>query len=321
MRHAPALPVGAQLSPTALAQCKNVAEHEGWVHIDEVEYKGCGKSAIEVRKLIRFWLVGGEGKLQWFQEGQDNKAGDLVDTIDISGSAVDACVNPVIADREALPFGVRLELPPSLMARLQAEQSPEEEAAQLDEVWEEIDEDGSGELDVDEFIELVRKLRGMLGLKPMPEKKIRKAFRKLDDDGGGTLDQDEFQVWWKKQRKAAAKAEKARTVYYVCVKPDKKGEDSERRRWLRALQEGSRYEKVRVECGVKSPEEEAAAAELKKAETLAAREAAIAANKREQEELAEPPAPIAEAASGEEDEEEEEEEEEREEEEAPQELT
>ena len=70
LRHAPALPVGAQLSPTALAQCKNVAEHEGWVHIDEVEYKGCGKSAIEVRKLIRFWLVSGEGKLQWFQEGQ-----------------------------------------------------------------------------------------------------------------------------------------------------------------------------------------------------------------------------------------------------------
>ena len=69
LRHAPALPLGAQLSPTALAQCKNVAEHEGWVHIDEVEYKGCGKSAIEVRKLIRFWLVSGEAERSFFGLG------------------------------------------------------------------------------------------------------------------------------------------------------------------------------------------------------------------------------------------------------------
>ena len=169
-------------------KCKSTAEHSGWVYIDEVEYKGCGKSAIEVRKLIRFFLKSLDGQLEWFYEGADNKAGDRVDSISIAGSAVEACDNPVLADRERLPHAVRLELPPSLIARLQ-QSGDEEEAEQLEKVWKEIDEDGSGELDIDEFIELVTKLREMLNMKPLPEAKARKQFKKLDADGGGTLDQ------------------------------------------------------------------------------------------------------------------------------------
>ena len=141
---------------------------------------------------------------------------------------------------------MRLELPPNLLARLQAS-GEEEENTQLNQVWQEIDEDGSGELDVEEFIELVRRLREMLNMKPLSDAKARKQFKKLDQDGGGTLDQEEFKSFWKKQRKAASKQEKQRTVYFVVLadKADGLDNDAARRRWLRALQEGARYESLR----------------------------------------------------------------------------
>ena len=77
----------------------------------------------------------------------------------------------------------------------------EDEAKQLDKVWKEIDEDGSGELDVEEFIVLVTTLREMLNMKPLADAKARKQFKKLDKDGGGTLDQAEFKSFWKKHFK------------------------------------------------------------------------------------------------------------------------
>ena len=89
----------------------------------------------------------------------------------------------------------------------------------------------------------------MLNMKPLPDAKARKQFKKLDKDGGGTLDQDEFKSFWKKQRKAAAKQEKQRRVYFVCLADNADGmdDDAARRRWLRALQECSRYEKLKAE--------------------------------------------------------------------------
>ena len=50
------------------------------------------------------------------------------------------------------------------------------------------DQDGDGQLDIDEFIELVTKLREMLNMKPLPEAKARKQFKKLD----GTISTQAF---------------------------------------------------------------------------------------------------------------------------------
>ena len=102
---------------------------------------------------------------------------------------------------------------------------------------------------MEEFIVLVSRLREMLNMKPLPDAKARKQFKKLDKDGGGTLDQTEFNSFWKKQRKAASKQEKQRTVYFVCLADNADGleNDAARRRWLRALQECSRYDKLKAE--------------------------------------------------------------------------
>uniref|UniRef100_A0A7S0WPJ8 EF-hand domain-containing protein n=1 Tax=Chlamydomonas leiostraca TaxID=1034604 RepID=A0A7S0WPJ8_9CHLO len=58
----------------------------------------------------------------------------------------------------------------------------------LKKIFEEADEDGSGELDIDEFIE---KLGPHLG-NNLTEQQIRQLFMKIDADAGGTVDWEEF---------------------------------------------------------------------------------------------------------------------------------
>jgi len=56
-------------------------------------------------------------------------------------------------------------------------------------MFKEVDEDGSGEVDFDEFIEMMRK---RLLTDPEVDLEIRSAFNLLDKDGSGKIDRDEI---------------------------------------------------------------------------------------------------------------------------------
>lgn len=63
----------------------------------------------------------------------------------------------------------------------------------LKRIFEEADEDGSGELDIDEFVEkLGPYLAGATGVQLETMEDIRQLFMKIDADAGGTVDWDEF---------------------------------------------------------------------------------------------------------------------------------
>lgn len=68
----------------------------------------------------------------------------------------------------------------------------------LEELWSEIDADGSGELDEDEL----RAVLERMGL-AMGPRKLQRMMKLLDTDGNGTVSKDEFAVWWKKQSEKA----------------------------------------------------------------------------------------------------------------------
>ena len=65
--------------------------------------------------------------------------------------------------------------------------------AKLREMFEELDEDGSGSLDHGE----VAKLAERLGRPPMDEETLEKAMAMMDEDGNGTIDFLEFLAWWR----------------------------------------------------------------------------------------------------------------------------
>ena len=48
---------------------------------------------------MRRWLVSGEGTVGWYRELADNKHGDLVSELDISGATALPCPNPVLAEQ------------------------------------------------------------------------------------------------------------------------------------------------------------------------------------------------------------------------------
>lgn len=63
-------------------------------------------------------------------------------------------------------------------------------AAELDEIFKEVDEDGSGMVDFDEFIEMMRKR--LLGAYDNATD-VRSAFELLDKDGSGKVSRDEIE--------------------------------------------------------------------------------------------------------------------------------
>ena len=64
------------------------------------------------------------------------------------------------------------------------------------EVFERLDEDGSGYLDRREIDQAAGQLGGSLGVLMTAEEQ-EKAFRKMDPDGDGQVTFAEFEVWWK----------------------------------------------------------------------------------------------------------------------------
>ena len=75
-----------------------------------------------------------------------------------------------------------------------------EQAARL---FSEYDDDGSGELDFDEFREVMREIAG----KTLSDKQLQEAFTAVDTDGNGMVSWDEFLEGqqelrkWKQKRK------------------------------------------------------------------------------------------------------------------------
>eukprot|EP01046_Picozoa_sp_COSAG06_P004552 COSAG06_NODE_191_length_20709_cov_8.536778_5_plen_1153_part_00 len=72
------------------------------------------------------------------------------------------------------------------------------DARDLDELWSEIDTDGSGELDKEELAAVL----DIMG-QPMGPRKLENMMQRLDTDGNGTVSKAEFSVWWRKQSEEA----------------------------------------------------------------------------------------------------------------------
>lgn len=71
-------------------------------------------------------------------------------------------------------------------------------SVQLDGLWEQIDLDGSGELNADELAAVL----DLMG-QPVGPRKLQKMMQRLDTDGNGTVSKDEFSVWWQQQSEVA----------------------------------------------------------------------------------------------------------------------
>ena len=55
-----------------------------------------------------------------------------------------------------------------------------------------VDGDGSGEIDINEFRELIMNLKNL----DADEEQATQMFHEIDADGGGSIDLEEFQDWW-----------------------------------------------------------------------------------------------------------------------------
>uniref|UniRef100_A0A7S0X3G0 EF-hand domain-containing protein n=1 Tax=Mantoniella antarctica TaxID=81844 RepID=A0A7S0X3G0_9CHLO len=69
-------------------------------------------------------------------------------------------------------------------------QVDEEKMKDVTDLFKLMDEDGSGELDIVEFREVLRQM----GIDDVEEQDA--FFYEIDDDGGGTVSLEEFQEWW-----------------------------------------------------------------------------------------------------------------------------
>lgn len=66
----------------------------------------------------------------------------------------------------------------------------EEKMKDVTDLFKLMDEDGSGELDIMEFREVLKQM----GIEDVEEQDA--FFYEIDDDGGGTVSLEEFQEWW-----------------------------------------------------------------------------------------------------------------------------
>ena len=70
----------------------------------------------------------------------------------------------------------------------------DETIKQIQKIFIQIDEDGSGSIDESEFIEIMK----LMGI-DLPDAKISEVFATIDADGGGDIDMVEFTEWWLSQ--------------------------------------------------------------------------------------------------------------------------
>ena len=84
---------------------------------------------------------------------------------------------------------------PSELSEIGRRDALREEAEQL---FAEVDEDGSGTLDAEE----VQQLASRLGLK-LDRVAAKEAMDVMDADGGGDVDFEEFWMWWVENRERA----------------------------------------------------------------------------------------------------------------------
>ncbi len=99
---------------------------------------------------------------------------------------------PGVSEGEAAEKKLPAETTAELEAKVKAENGGREDDEQLRRIFEELDEDGSGELDRDE----VRSMVTQLGM-DASEKDVDAAMSAMDADGGGTVDFEEFCAWWR----------------------------------------------------------------------------------------------------------------------------
>lgn len=61
-----------------------------------------------------------------------------------------------------------------------------------------FDEDGSGEIEYDEFVKILYKLLKVPDHLPLPQTRINNFWNEIDEDGSGSVDFEEFLVWYLK---------------------------------------------------------------------------------------------------------------------------
>lgn len=62
---------------------------------------------------------------------------------------------------------------------------------EVEELFEQNDTDGNGDIDFDEFVALIRDLD-----EPMSQQTLEIGFREIDLDKDGRINFDEFLKWW-----------------------------------------------------------------------------------------------------------------------------
>ena len=69
--------------------------------------------------------------------------------------------------------------------------NPADRVEEIEELFEQNDTDGNGDIDFDEFTALMRELDPQ-----MPRSSLGLGFRDIDTNHDGRINFDEFLVWW-----------------------------------------------------------------------------------------------------------------------------
>ena len=78
---------------------------------------------------------------------------------------------------------------------------PDKEEQALQQLWDILDTDASGLLNLDE----TRAVFSAMGHE-LPEKKFQRTYKQIDKNGNGDIEFDELLVWWRKQKSGAKKS-------------------------------------------------------------------------------------------------------------------
>lgn len=84
---------------------------KGWVQLDLVRRKGCGPTAVEIRRFTKYYGRCEAGQLEFKAELADGKTGEVVERARLAGARATVLpTNPVLAFRDKLPLALRVEL-------------------------------------------------------------------------------------------------------------------------------------------------------------------------------------------------------------------